>query len=281
MFPDYKLPDPRAGQPVSAHEIANLSKAVKALQPSVGWGMRIAKTSQGVMYALDKSVVQKAVKSKMPFDCSLLEQTGDSSAITVKVLPGKFFYGFGGELADIPATRLQGDGCWHVGVTVGNGATIGIVAGEAEYEGLPENFWVSTIPSSPSKAESGATKAWVDINGLNYYPILRFVKEADGGSYEGPVAFTVKTADGTYAAVQSHHGDVLYSFSGGEAFVGEVVSGGSGTEYGVKIITDPDIEGGTLYVVELNGESTIPVGSRVIGHKVSCVSLPSGNTDQE
>lgn len=287
MFPDYKLPDPRAGQPVSAHEIANLSKAVKALQPSVGWGMRISKTSQGVMYALDKSVVQKAVKSKMPFDASMSEHEAGSGSGVVRILAGKLWYGLGGAMAEVEPSGMDGDG-WDVSVdTLENGLTIGIVCdpGTTGPEGFPVSFTVGVIPSNPSPEEGGASTGWVDVEGMHYFPLVRFVEIQEGGSYTGPYAFTVTapssaegaTGNSTYYAVQSHHGDVLYDFGSGAAFIAEITNGGPGTVHSYIAVDGSEVTG-ELLVVELAETSTLPQGSRVIAHTISVHSLPAGTT---
>lgn len=275
MFPNLQLDEPKGGDRISATTIRNLVKSVKSLQPTVGWGMMISKTPQGVMYQLDKSVIQRVSKVKMPFDGSLDEQTGDSSTIVVRVLKGSLYYGLGTTYGEVTPTQLQDD-YWRVGVTLAEGVMIGIVcdySDNAVGEG-PESFHVDIIPSIGSQNYEN----WVDEVGLHYYPLIRFVDGTAG--YEGPYIFSVNASVGgetkTFYAVQSHHGDVFFDFNVDLPFVAEILSGNNG-RYSINVVDASGTASGYINVVELATAATFPSGSRVIGHPIYANVLASGD----
>lgn len=280
MFPNLQLDEPKGGDKVSATTIRNLVKSVKSLQPTVGWGMRISKTPMGVMYELDKSVIQRVSKTKMPFDASLKEQTQDSANIVVTILSGNLYYGVGSFWCEVERDGMTGDG-WNVSVSLSDGVTIGIVT---EYESsetnlaAPENFHVDVIPSNMTGNDSGA---WVDAQGLHYYPLVRFVDGTAG--YEGPYIFSVNASvDGaikTFYAVQSHHGDVFFEFNDSTPFVARI-SSGSGGRYSISVQDGSGqwVNYGYVDIVELSGAATFPSGSRIICQPIYTIAYGSGST---
>ena len=247
-----------------------------------GIGVKVNRTLNGT-----NLVVQPGDKSKpsnarlfMPFDALLHYQTEKSSAIVVRVLTGNLYYGLGNYWSEIPQANLTGD-YWDVSVSVADGLTLGIIcdySSSSSGEG-PESFHVGIIPSLEEASSSGYQDAWVDNEGLHYYPLVRFVDGTNG--YDGPYVFSVTVEDGQtekkFYAVQCYHGDVFFDFNGAQPFVAEIVSGENG-RYSINVVGGTGVGSGWIDVVEIATAATFPSGSRVIAHPIFVTSLASGST---
>ena len=272
MQPDFHLTEPKPGDKITALRETNMVKAVKALQPSVGFGMMISRNNNGVMYSVKKGeVTGVASRTKMPFDCQLILQEPDTTSIQVHVLKGRLYYGAGNSLVEVQPTDVVADDYWDLSVTVSDGLMLGVVCSYDEYSetSIPETFTVGSIPPDA---------ALLTEIGLRYYPLVRFIKLGPEEEYGGPsiFSFQVPVEDSetderdTYYAIQCHHGDIVFDHNDYSPWVGVVNgTGGNGSYY---------VSGKTVNVVEIAGSTTIPDGSRILVHRIMCESLAAGQT---
>lgn len=242
-----------------------------------GIGVKVTRTPNGTnLIVKSENATTSGSISKMPFDGSLSEHTGDSSSAVIKVLKGSLFYVLAGEVAEVPHANLTDD-YWNVSVTLYDGLTIGIVCDYSSNAGGtgPVSFHVDVIPNA-----STTDTAWTGPNGLLYYPLIRFVDGTTG--YDGPSIFSVSYSSGgtstTLYAVQCHHGDVVYYHNNDYPYVARITASGDGGRYSVSPVSETASSSSYVYVVEIAGTATIPVNSRVVAHTVYSEILGSGST---
>lgn len=246
-----------------------------------GIGIKVTRGPNGTNISTTGGSIPPSVpRTKMPFDALFQDQTDKSRAIVVRVLTGNLYYGLGNYWSEIPQTGLIGD-YWDVSVSVADGLTLGIIceySSSASGEG-PIGFHVGIIPSLEEASSSGYQDAWVDNEGLHYYPLVRFVDGTNG--YDGPYVFSVTVEDGQteekFYAVQCHHGDVFFDFNDAQPFVAEIVSGSNG-RYSINVVGGTGVGSNWIDVVEIATAATFPSGSRVIAHPIYMTSLASGST---
>lgn len=247
-----------------------------------GIGIKVTRGPNGTNISTTGGTISPSVpRTKMPFDASLKERTGDSASIVLRVLIGDLFYGLGHSWTKVEQSNLNGD-YWDVSLTVANETYVGIICEYDDEDGgtPPTSFYVGEIPAPEGGSESSET--WVDSKGLCYYPLVKFVQGGD--DYKGPYIFSVTVTEDneekTFYAIQSHHGDVFFGLGRGDYFIGEVRSGSHG-RYAVNIV-DGSGEGSSgetvwIDIVELANAATFPTGSRIIGHPIYSIMYGSGS----
>ena len=219
--------------------------------------------------------------SRMPFDCHLVEQAEDSLACEVHILKGSLFYGSGHSLVEIQPTGVVANDYWDLSISVSEDLMLGIACSyDSESEStFPESFTVAPIPLDADL---------MTAQGLQYYPLVRFIKIGPNQEYNGPYIWSIQVTSeetgpegeelkDTYYAIQCYHGDLVFDNNDYSPWVGEVMSGSNGS----YIVYGTDSAGesvrGSVNIVELAGCATIPYGSRIIVHRIMTESLAAGS----
>lgn len=271
--------------PKSGDNILTWAKnATKEINSNIihnGIGIKVLRTPQGTNISVQPSAKGKGSSPVhwMPFDCSLQEQTEDSLACEVHILKGSLFYGSGHNLVEIQPTGVVANDYWDLNITVSEDLMLGIACSyDSESEStFPESFTVAPIPLDADL---------MTAQGLQYYPLVRFIKIGPNQEYGGPSIFSIQVpvegsgsegAKDTYYAIQCYHGDLVFDNNDYSPWVGEVMSGSNGS----YIVYGTDSAGesirSSVNIVELAGCATIPYGSRIVVHRIMAESLAAGS----
>lgn len=275
------LQSPKSGDNILAWA-KNATKEINSNTIHNGIGIKVLRTPQGTNISVQPSAKGKgsSPSTRMPFDCSLIEQTEDSLACEVHILKGSLFYGSGHSLVEIQPTGVVANDYWDLSITVSEDLMLGIACTyDSESEStFPESFTVTSIPLDADL---------MTAQGLQYYPLVRFIKIGPNQEYGGPFIFSIQVpvegsgseegAKDTYYAIQCYHGDLVFDNNDYSPWVGEVMSGSNGS----YIVYGRDSSGesvrGSVNIVELAGCATIPYGSRIIVHRIMTESLAAGS----
>lgn len=286
MNPLINLPEPNPGNKIKASDIRNLSKAVKALQPSVGFGIRISRNNNGTIYSLDKNIIDNKVMYQ-PFDVIMKQLSGSTLTLTFKA--GKLFYVLNNSVLQIP-NEDDGDEIEVIvpGIDNRDDVWIGIKIkfGTEGEEDIPESFSLGVL----QKPDESTSEPWVDFDGTKCYPLVNIVMRKDGVPYSGPYVAMFSIAgidegtgtesDERHYIIQSHHGNVwIVNGSEGEAFVADLTTNGSMGGFRASIVDGLGNSSGeiTVHVTELALTASLPTGARCIAHKIPVKSAAAGD----
>ena len=274
------LKSPKSGDNV----LAWAKDATKEINSNIvhnGIGIKVLRTPQGTNISVQPSVKGKgsSPSTRMPFDCSLIEQTEDSTAIEVHILKGSLFYGSGNDLVEIQPMGVIANDYWDLSLSVTDGLMVGVVCSYDSYSdvSIPEYFTVGTIPDGAEL---------MNAQGLQYYPLVKFIKIGPQQEYGGPFIFSFQVPvaqsqtgeKDTYYAIQCYHGDIVFDNNDYSPWVGEVGNGSNGSFIVYGVDGSGQSVSGTVNVVELAGCATLPYGSRIIVHRIMVENLPAGQT---
>jgi hypothetical protein len=259
----------------------NATKEINSNTIHNGIGIKVLRTPQGTNISVQPSAKGKgsSPSTRMPFDCSLIEQTEDSLACEVHILKGSLFYGSGHSLVEIQPTGVVANDYWDLSITVSEDLMLGIACTyDSESEStFPESFTVTSIPLDADL---------MTAQGLQYYPLVRFIKIGPNQEYGGPFIFSIQVpsegsgsegAKDTYYAIQCYHGDLVFDNNDYSPWVGEVASGSNGSYLVHGVDGSGQYVNGTVNIVEIAGCATLPYGSRIIVHRIMTESLAAGS----
>lgn len=293
MNPDFKIKEPSVGDRITAKQTADMVKAIKALQPSVGFGLKISRNNLGTIYSLDESIIQKNTNKPMPFDATyMLSAEGSETGSAFRIQKGNLYITYDHHTALInPEEERQvydypyefdteNEGKWALCLSCkyedgGEYDTVNTV--------LPINWGFNVIEISQGLS------ALTEIARLKYYPIAiiesHLTETLPDDWSQGPVKQTWVKQEKSFRMTQVHHGDAWWEdTSGRQAVVAEIQQSGigqHGSMYG-QIIDDtgqyPE-QGINIDAVELAGGTYYPSGARVIAHPIRVKILGGGFTE--
>ena len=275
------LQSPKSGDNILAWA-KNATKEINSNTIHNGIGIKVLRTPQGTNISVQPSAKGKGSSPIhwMPFDCSLQEQEEDSLSCQVHILKGSLFYGAGNSLVEVQPTDLVGDDYWDLSISVADGLMLGVVCSYDDYSdvSVPESFTVDSIPDDADL---------MTAQGLQYYPLVRFIKIGPNQEYGGPSIFSIQVTSeetgpngeelkDTYYAIQCYHGDIVFDNNDYSPWVGQIASGGNGS-FAVTPVDGSSQNTRNIDVVEIAGCATLPYGSRVIVHRILVESLDAGS----
>lgn len=276
------LQSPKSGDNILAWA-KNATKEINSNTIHNGIGIKVLRTPQGTNISVQPSAKGKGSSPVhfMPFDCTLVEQTEDSLACEVHILKGRLFYGSSNSLVEIQSTGVVADDYWDLNISVSDGLMLGVVCSYDSYSSssLPETFSVGEIPDDADL---------MTAQGLQYYPLVKFIKIGPNQEYGGPSIFSIQvpvegsgTQSGdkdTYYAIQCYHGDIVFDNNDYSPWIGEVGTGSNGSYPVHGVDGSGQSANGTVNIVEIAGCATLPYGSRIIVHRIMTESLDAGST---
>ena len=295
MQPDYHINAPKVGEKITAAWGGNVVKSINALQPSVGYGMRISRNDNGVLYELDQTTSKVKGGFDMPFDVSIDRYDDTTHKLYLVVYHGDVYYNLGASTTKIPDAIQNSKEIFEVDYDFETDDSADVIlgiqfnyasdGGDGSY--APQDWQFAILPDINSEN-------YADLIGVKYFPIFELrthnrpedPEEAahfDEKAY--PIKFSFEAGDNHVIGIQLYHGDIWLSYSDGACYIAEVDQQSQIGEFDATILDFGDDTASyqtvRVNVTELAFTESLPTDSRVLVHPVYVTAYDSGEVSQE